>query len=398
MVAPVVVRGGRRVERISADFSEVKPIRVARSGGDATAAIQFSELDEAVQSMRSALTGVRTELERADQTIQADFQAELEVLDQRLTSAIDGVTRRATVATRVVSLAQAQAATVAGVTPSNDANNPDSWILVDDPVNLASNGIWSKRVDGTVVRPPHYDVATEFHAGLLIYADDNNSFWRVPNDAEPVSATNNAIASVAFEPFGRAQDITATGFLRIVANQLSANLNAEYFTVLNGALTLSAAFLQRVQAIESDIDGLQTTTTALRDDLTTTQTNLGNTQTELATAQSNIAVLRSTKQDAVQVQAAIDANRQQSKRYFTLNNGVVTQEDGVTVTTFTAPTGFGALNFEVLSVSNVAAPYSKHFSYEANKVAPDSYEIIFRGQQIDNNEVRIGVEQFFPNS
>ncbi len=397
MVAPVIVREGRRVERLSADFRSVRPIRVARSGGDPTAAIQFSELDEAIQSMQSALNGVRTNLEQTDQTLQADFEADLRTLDQRLTNAIDGVTRRATVATRVTSRAAAEAANVPGVTPSADANNPDSWILIDNATDFASNGIWSKRPDGSIVRATSYDTAAELHAGLLIYADDTNSFWRVPDEAAPVSATNDAIASVRLEPFGRAQDITATSFLRIVANELSANLNAEYFTVLGGALTLSAAFLQRIERIENDVDGLQTATTSLRDDLSTTQENLANTQTALSTVQGDITALQTTKQDATQVQNAITNNEQTNRRYIPLTNGVVTDDNGFVTTTFQASTGFGGLNFEIVSASNIKPPYSKHFSYEANKVAPDSYQVIFRGEQIDNNEVHIAVEKFFPN-
>jgi hypothetical protein len=347
--------------------------------------------------MQSALNGVRTNLEQTDQTLQADFEADLRTLDQRLTNAIDGVTRRATVATRVTSRAAAEAANVPGVTPSADANNPDSWILIDNATDFASNGIWSKRPDGSIVRATSYDTAAELHAGLLIYADDTNSFWRVPDEAAPVSATNDAIASVRLEPFGRAQDITATSFLRIVANELSANLNAEYFTVLGGALTLSAAFLQRIERIENDVDGLQTATTSLRDDLSTTQENLANTQTALSTVQGDITALQTTKQDATQVQNAITNNEQTNRRYIPLTNGVVTDDNGFVTTTFQASTGFGGLNFEIVSASNIKPPYSKHFSYEANKVAPDSYQVIFRGEQIDNNEVHIAVEKFFPN-
>ena len=101
--------------------------------------------------------------------------------------------------------------------------------------------------------------------GALIFVDGGekaDTFW-VISDPTIVSANDVVIPSLI--PFGAVTELQTdpNGFLSIAANQLNAALDGDYFVVVNGALTMTPAFITRVTNLESGLSAAQTNISTL---------------------------------------------------------------------------------------------------------------------------------------
>lgn len=387
MNTPKTIRDGRRVERISADFSEVTPLRIAPNSADILTAVAYNQLDQAVKEIQRVRSEALAHLKTADASIQNAYRQDIEELAERLAQMANTASRRVRVA-RMVERYEEALVGLEGVVPSSDADNPDSWILVANFQDLSRNGIWSKQLGGLLVRPPLFSEAESYYSGLLVFDDYKDAFWQVTENVLPLSATNLGIAGVKLAPFGRAQDITATGFLRLVANELSATVNDIYLGVVDGRLTL------RILGTAEGIIGKTRTSLGVAGNaIASSNSNLTTGHTAFDALRHDIAILDQKNSEAdtlLQIKSA----QQLDYRYFLLTDGQPgIGEGGELLTIFEGRTYFGTLNFEIASVSRILAPYTQLSSLcHVEKAEPDAYHICFRGQ-FPNNQALVAIRR-----
>lgn len=217
------------------DVTEVPNIRANRSIKPEHVTIR-TELDEAIATLLDKVAQLRNEINQSEQSDTQNWNNAVDGLETRLNNLIDGVANSYAVAAAVDTLAEATINL-----PGLDVTATDwhSWVLVKGVSQ--ESGVYRFQ-NNQLVRVPKFANASSLTAGTSFFDNAGNVLYRVSEDAAPGGEV--PVQSVEIIPYDRQEKLTGTGFLKIVANQLNAGLNSQFFTVADGELTLSTEFAQ----------------------------------------------------------------------------------------------------------------------------------------------------------
>jgi hypothetical protein len=285
---------GVQKAHVGLDFSGTRGLYVPSSGGHPNKAVSGQELTTAAENL----------------------QSQVDLLKQNVKSNVSVAFRwNGTRASLIASLGtwsygsliftpnapNQNAGVQVKVAPANMSDSDirsqseDYLILIDEGLSLSTDplatGFYYFRVTNDSIEP-----CTLLHAdfmnpetiviagnddsrdgiGTVIFVDKGNyadSFYTIPHSVTQlqtipqthhVNSTSVGDASVpkfTVSPWGRLQDLTPDplSFLTIAGSVLSANVDANHFTVVSGTLQLSSGFLASVAGIAADVAALQTT-------------------------------------------------------------------------------------------------------------------------------------------
>lgn len=272
------------------DATEVPNIRANRSIKPEHVTIR-TELDEAIATLLDKVAQLRSEISQSEQSDTQNWNTAVDQLSARLNNLIDGVANSYAVAAAVDTLAQATINL-----PGLDVTATDwhSWILVKG-VNQES-GVYRFQ-NNQLVRVPKFANASSLNAGTSFFDIAGNVLYRVSEDAAPGGEV--PIQSVEIIPYDRQEKLTGTGFLEIVANQLNARLDGQYFAVTNKELTFSAEFNTWIQnttaqgaAAATSLEQLTTQLAGISSQLAQTNASVANLIQAVGSATSQIEALQ----------------------------------------------------------------------------------------------------------
>lgn len=249
----VQVIDGRQKQWVSFDLTGV-PSPIAREGVAPNEMVVVSQLTRGLQEQTAAREAAIAAVNAA---LAGETQARIDgdtLAEQRLQQAIEGVSKR-TVADRYEGTAAPTPADVPNVNTTLPADDWHSWFLWDQGAGNPDTGIYYF-LNGTPTRVTTVEMA----AGLLVYADDENTFWLMIDDP--------AAGVADFVPFGRSSDLGSTPPIYTTGNTIRLAFEQGWLaTRVNPdtgetELTIAQAFRDRVSNLEVDVDDLQARLTA----------------------------------------------------------------------------------------------------------------------------------------
>jgi hypothetical protein len=367
-----------------------------------------SEIDELVNQLNLSIATLRTDSETVDTQISTDLQAAIQAVQDDVNARWQGVKSSYTVAYAVPTFADLNTG-LAGL----DVNATDwhSWVLVHS--EPARNGVY-RYLGGSWSRVPEFSTVDSLTAGVEFFDDNGDTYWLVNQDAIPVSATNNAIASVQLIPYGRVERLSFGDVLAKEGDNVSLRFNPRYFqsTLIDGSqhLNFSDQFRGELDQLAQVQPQLQGQIDQVNQQLTNFNNTIAQIDQRLVTAEASITDLNATvavhsnsltdlsvqindKLDASQLDIAQEAKLADLVKEFTLAGGVggvnrTTEErldpdDGMQYyfTTYEGSTGWGHLKFRGFDLSDTLAPFSRRGdSYVFQRVGVDSFRIMFQSR------------------
>lgn len=379
-----------------ASYKDTPGLYAAESGGVSDKVVVFSELSTVQSNLSNIIAQLDAAYKAADATDTTNWTAAVAALSQQIANINSGITQSLTVAARTTSLPSVPG-DVPGLnaTPSG-ASDESGWVLVDDGAAGAANGIYLYNTGtSSFERISQLPSASSFAAGTLVFVDNGtyeNTFWNVVDDGTS--------SGVNFKPWGRAQDLDTdpAGFINLVANQLNANLDSEWFAVVGGELTLSSAFEadynQTKQSVTTNATNIATNGSAISA-LNTEQTaqdaaisaNGSGITANAAAITTNAAAISSNATDItdnatgvaanandigglqteVATKAAISKVVEALAHSHAKSHQIVpldlyvdgTTPDGVATRTFYVDPGFGSPDFSISRLSTSASPFTE---------------------------------------
>ena len=278
-------RPGVRQENVGATYEGTAGLHTHESGGVASKVVVYSELERDRIALQTSIAQLEQSYQTADVADTAAWQAATSNLSTQITHLSNNLRSRLSVAGKFNgSIAECLEALAVdddyntitqngisfqfgrvGDTPGSawdlsvqtyaDSIISESWarlFLIHNVANPQETGIYFRHNNNGSLQKfyPLFDMLRD---GALIYVDggaQENTFWTIA-DAPIVSANDVVITSlIPFGSFTQLQTVP-NDFLSIAANTLNANLDGAYFSVVNGQLTLTPAFVARITQLEA---------------------------------------------------------------------------------------------------------------------------------------------------
>ena len=287
----------REVLHRSFDASGVPAILASPSNGVSNAVVIRSEIEELIAQVNQGVAALRSDSEQGDSTLSQQLSDSVSNLEQQIALLGDRVVGQLTVGAVATTLEDAYTY-VSGLAADIPATSHLRLVLVASESDLSINGIYTQQGSG-VVRADGFTLANSLRSGFKFFVDQDNQQYVVLDDAAPVSTANQNIASVAIAPWTRVEEISARSPIRKINQVIELLFNAGHLAVVNGELSLSAAFLSRITAVENIQQQNSTAITTLQGRADSAENRLGTVETA---ASDNTTAIASTNSQIVALQ------------------------------------------------------------------------------------------------